>query len=257
MNLVSTSRYRGPGTRWRLPAVTRSHCTEPPLITLRSVFGPPGDTDSVPSEPGSPVRPLVKPRRDVGRFQVQVKSGHGVTIGSRAAALHRGVTVITGGFTPCHHGDHGNFTSREPENRARTRGLFISCVTDSDPSLSQSDKAIITWSFANATVWMTGDLTSCVAVRWCESSGKVPDRARESPSLGRGFQHGERCCSSCREAGTILLSMGALAKDPGPPKLGTWVSKQPLDHSSQWSRRLRSAVRVHHPVWLVRTNDQQ
>ena len=70
----------------------------------------------------------------------------------------------------------------------------------------------------------------------------------------RGFQHGERCCW---EMGKILLSMGALAKDSGPPKLGTWVSKQPFDHSSQWSRRLRSAVRVHHPVWLVRTNDQQ
>jgi hypothetical protein len=25
--------------------------------------------------------------------------------------------------------------------------------------------------------------------------------------------------------------MGALVKDPGPPKLGTWVSKQPFDHS--------------------------
>ena len=41
----------------------------------------------------------------------------------------------------------------------------------------------------------------------------------------RGFQHGERCCW---ETGKILLSMGALVKDPGPPKLGTWVSKQPL-----------------------------
>ena len=41
----------------------------------------------------------------------------------------------------------------------------------------------------------------------------------------RGFQHGEQCCW---EAGKILLSMGALVKDPGPPKLGTWVSKQPL-----------------------------
>ena len=41
----------------------------------------------------------------------------------------------------------------------------------------------------------------------------------------RGFQHGERCCW---EMGKILLSMGALAKDSGPPKLGTWVSKQPL-----------------------------
>ena len=33
----------------------------------------------------------------------------------------------------------------------------------------------------------------------------------------RGFQHGERCCW---KVGTILPSMGALAKDPGPPKLG-------------------------------------
>ena len=41
----------------------------------------------------------------------------------------------------------------------------------------------------------------------------------------RGFQHGERCCW---EAGKILLGMGALVKDPGPPKQGTWVSKQPF-----------------------------
>ena len=41
----------------------------------------------------------------------------------------------------------------------------------------------------------------------------------------RGFQHGERCCW---KAGKILLSMGALLKDPRPPKLETWVSKQPL-----------------------------
>ena len=41
----------------------------------------------------------------------------------------------------------------------------------------------------------------------------------------RCFQHGERCCW---RAGKIQLGMGALVKDPGPPKLGTWVSKQPL-----------------------------
>ena len=45
----------------------------------------------------------------------------------------------------------------------------------------------------------------------------------------RGFQHGEQCCW---KAGKILLSMGALVKDPGPPKLETWVSKQPFDHST-------------------------
>ena len=82
--------------------------------------------------------------------------------------------------------------------------------------------------------------------------GKSRTGLKKDPA--RGFQHGERCCW---ETGKILLSMGALAKDPGPPKLGTWVSKQPFDHSSKWSRRLRFAVRVHYPVSLVRTNDQQ
>ena len=64
----------------------------------------------------------------------------------------------------------------------------------------------------------------------------------------RGFQHGERCCW---KAGTIQLGMGALVKDPGPPKLGTWVSKQPLTIpvSGAADSGLQSG--------LVRTNDQR
>ena len=107
MILVSTSRY--PVLLYparSLPARGGSG-PQPPLITLRPVFGPPGDSDIVRSEPGSPVRPLVKPR------------GALYTVASRRsrAALHRVVTVITVGFTPWRHGDHGSFTPRKPENR--------------------------------------------------------------------------------------------------------------------------------------------
>jgi hypothetical protein len=71
-------------------------------------------------------------------------------------------------------------------------------------------------------------------------------------------KHGELCCW---ETGWILLSMGALVKDPGPPKLGTWDQVLGVQATFRpfhlWSRRLRSVARVHHPVWLVRANDQR
>ena len=122
------------------------------------------------------------------------------------SALHRGVTALTGAL---HCGTR---------DQARTSGPFCSCVADLKGHY-------VEFCYCNG-VWMTGVLTIGVAVRWCKSSGSEPDRARERPSPSRrGFQHGERCCW---ETGKILLSMRALVKDPGPPELGTWVSKQPL-----------------------------
>ena len=99
---------------------------------------------------------------------------------------------------------------------------------------------------------MTGVLTIGVAVRWCESSGSEPDRARErlSPWLPT--------------RGTVLLGDGEDPAQHGSTGKGSWATqagdlgvKATFDHSSQWSRRLRSAVRVRHPIWLVRTNDQR
>ena len=99
---------------------------------------------------------------------------------------------------------------------------------------------------------MTGVLTNGMAVMWCESSGSEPDRARERPS------------SWLPTRGTVLLGDGEDPAQHGSTGKGSWATqagdlgvKATFDQSSQWSRRLRSAVRVRHPVWLVRTNDQR
>ena len=91
-----------------------------------------------------------------------------------------------------------------------------------------------------------------LTVRWCRSSGSEPDRARERPSPWLPTR------------GTVLLEGGEDPARHGSIGKGSWATqagdlgvKATFDHSSQWSRRLRSAVRVRHPVWLVRTNDQR
>ena len=115
--MVSTSRY--PVLLYparSLPARGGSGL-QPSLITLRPVLGPPGYSVIVRSEPGSSVRPPVKPR------------GALYTVASRPsrAALHRAVTEITVSFTPWRHGAHGSFTPRNPRSGSDPRAVLLLC----------------------------------------------------------------------------------------------------------------------------------
>ena len=79
---------------------------------------------------------------------------------------------------------------------------------------------------------MTGVLTSGMAVRWCESSGREPDRARERPSPWLPTR------------GTVLLEGGEDPARHGSIGKGSWATqagdlgvKATFHHSSRWSRR--------------------
>jgi hypothetical protein len=60
---------------------------------------------------------------------------------------------------------------------------------------------------------MTGDLTSCVAVGWCESRRKEQDRAQESPSPRLPTQ------------GTVLLGGGGDPAQHGSICEGSWATQ--------------------------------